>query len=114
MGNDEALEADKARQLVAANEVTVLDVRDDDDWHDKRIPGSRQVGEEDLAGAIEELEDDRSVLVVCQDGSRSAELVSKLREDGHEAVCIDGGIDAWASEKFPVQPAPEADDEAEV
>lgn len=114
MGIEEALEPDQARELVASNEVTVLDIRDDEEWHDKRVPGSRRVAEEELGSTIGELDDDRSVLVVCADGSRSAELVTKLREEGREVACIDGGMEAWAKEKFPVQPAPEADDNADI
>jgi hydroxyacylglutathione hydrolase len=114
MEMEEQLEPDQARELIASNEVMVLDIRGDDKWREKRIAGARQVDADAIDSALEDLEEDRAVLIVCEDGKRSAELAAKLREDGRDAACIEGGIDAWESEKLAMQPSDDVSDDAVV
>jgi sulfur-carrier protein adenylyltransferase/sulfurtransferase len=114
MSIDEALEPEQARELIASNEVTVLDLREDDEWHDKRVAGSRRVSEDELDATLEELDEERDLLIVCEDGEHSATIAARLRERGREASCIEGGMKAWEKEKLPMQPSVDADDEAKV
>jgi rhodanese-related sulfurtransferase len=111
---DETLEPEQARQLIASNEVTVLDVRADDDWHDKRVPGARHVSEAELDAALDQIEQEQAVVIVCDDGEQSAGLAARVRESGREAACIDGGMKAWEREKFPLQPSADADDDVKI
>jgi rhodanese-related sulfurtransferase len=111
---EEQLEPDQAREVIASNDVTVLDIRGDEEWREKRIAGSRQVDPDAIDEALEELDDDRAVLIVCADGKRSNELAAKLREDGRDATCIEGGIDAWESEKLAMQPSDDPADDAVI
>ena len=114
MEMEEQLEPDQARKLVGSDEVTVLDIRDDEQWREKRIAGSRQVDPESIDEALEELGEDRAVLIVCSDGKRSAELAGKLREDGRDAASIEGGVAAWEKEDFAMQPSDDVSDDAIV
>jgi rhodanese-related sulfurtransferase len=114
MSTDEALDPEQARELIASNEVTVLDIRPEDEWHDKRVPGSRRIEESDLDAAVEELDEDRSVLIVCEDGEQSAGIAARLRDGGREAACIEGGMNAWEKEKLAMQPSSDADDDARI
>jgi rhodanese-related sulfurtransferase len=114
MGIEERLEPEEARRLIASNEVTVLDVRGDEQWLEKRIAGSERVSEDDLESRLSDLDEDRDLLIVCEDGERSAQVASGLREQGREAGCIDGGIEAWEKEKLPMQPSVDAADDAKV
>lgn len=114
MEMEEQLEPDQARELIASDEVTVLDIRDDEQWREKRIAGARQVDAGEVDSALEGLDDDRAVLIVCADGKRSAELAAELREDGRDAACIEGGVDAWESEKLAMQPSDDVSDDAVV
>lgn len=114
MEMEEQVEPERARELIAADEVTVLDIRDDEQWREKRIAGSRQVDGDQIDSALEDIDGDRAVLIVCGDGKRSAELADKLRDDGRDAACIEGGIDAWESEKLAMQPSDDVSDDAVV
>jgi rhodanese-related sulfurtransferase len=114
MSLDDALEPEQARELIASNEAEVLDIRPEDQWHDKRVPGSRRVEESDLDAAVEELDEDRGLLIVCEDGEQSAGIAARLRERGREAACIEGGINAWEKEKLAMQPSSDADDDARI
>jgi rhodanese-related sulfurtransferase len=114
MGIDDVLEPERARELIASNEVTVIDIRPDEEWRDKRVAGARHVEEAELDSALAELDRDEAVLIVCGDGERSAGLAAELRDSGREASCIDGGMDAWESEKFPMQPSTDPDDDVRI
>ena len=114
MSLDDALEPEQARELIAANEAEVLDIRPEDQWHDKRVPGSRRVEEAELDAAIEELDEDRGLLIVCEDGEQSAGIAARLRERGREAACIEGGMKGWEKERLAMQPSSDADDDAKV
>lgn len=111
---EEKLEPERARELIAANEVEVLDVRSEDEWHEKRIAGARRVDSDDVEAALEDVDEDRPVLIVCANGDASAEIAAKLRDDGREAAIIDGGIDGWESDKLSLQPSDDVADDAKV
>ena len=114
MDTEHVLEPAKARELIASNRATALDIRDDEEWRDKRVPGALHAAEQELEAALDEVEEDQIVLVVCNDGERSAAVAEKLREGGREAACIDGGMEAWEGEKFPMQPSTDPDDDVIV
>ena len=94
----------EARQLVAADEVDVLDLRDEEAWAEAHIPGAHRAGD-DLDAKLESLEGDRKLLIVCEDGNRSGEVAEKLSGESREAVSIEGGMSAWLGDSMPSQPS---------
>ncbi len=114
MDVEATIEPEQARELIASNRATAIDIRDDEAWRDKRVPGARQASEEEIDAVLERVDEEQIVLVVCDDGGRSAELAEKLREAGREASCIDGGMDAWENGKLPLQPSDDPADDAKV
>jgi rhodanese-related sulfurtransferase len=111
---DEVLEPDTARELIASNAATVVDIREDDDWHENRVPGSVHAFEDNLGVALDGVDDERPLIIVCGDGDRSARLAAELRERGREVASIEGGMKAWMSEKFPIQPSADPDDDVRI
>jgi rhodanese-related sulfurtransferase len=95
---------DEARKLVASNEVEVIDLRDEEGWVKGHIPGAHRAAD-DLDAKLEELPDDRKLLVVCGDGKRSGEVAGELDGDDREAVSLAGGMEAWLSDGLPSQPS---------
>jgi rhodanese-related sulfurtransferase len=107
----EQIKPKDARAAVASQELFVLDVRDDEDWNSnsERIPGSVHIAAEELDSRLDDLPDDRKILVVCPDGERSAEIAEKIDgDDGREAVSLDGGVEKWRSDSLMTQPSPDA------
>jgi rhodanese-related sulfurtransferase len=102
--NEETLEPERARELVASDGAQVLDVRSEDDFADSRIAGAIRAEGDELDSAIESLDQDRPVLVVCDDGKRSAEVAEDLRERGYEAANVKGGMKGWLGDKLPSLP----------
>ena len=111
MAIEDVLDAEAARRVIASNDATVLDIRGDADWHEKRIAGAQRASEDELESTLEELGSDRAVVIVCSDGERSADLAAQLRERGREAASIDGGMDAWGG---PTQPSEDPADDVDV
>jgi rhodanese-related sulfurtransferase len=95
---------EEARELVASNEVEVVDLSEDESWFEGHIPGAHHA-HEDLDGTLEDLDRDRKLLIVCEDGSRSAEAAEKLSGDEWEACSLEGGMSAWRDGKLPAQPS---------
>ena len=104
LGN--TIDADEARKVIATpGAAQVLDIRPQDEFGEAHIAGSNNVDADDLDSAVEDLDEDSPVIVVCADGKRSAEVAERLRDEGYEAASIDGGMGSWTSDKLPTQPA---------
>lgn len=107
---------EEARKLIGSNEVDVIDLRDDEEWANGNIPGARRAGD-DVEAEVESIDSDRRLLIVCQDGSRSADVAEKLSDGEREADSLEGGMSAWLEKGMPSQPTedyePPSEDDAE-
>jgi rhodanese-related sulfurtransferase len=79
-----------------SDDTFLLDVREDDEWTAGHIPGARHVPMMEIPVRSDEIPTDRDVVVVCRVGSRSAQVVAYLRQNGWDRVInLDGGMSAW-------------------
>lgn len=88
-----------------ADEVTLLDVREDDEWAAGHAPGAVHIPMGELPARVEELAklpDDKPVYVVCRSGGRSARVTAWLNASGWDAVNVAGGMKSWHTEGRPV------------
>jgi rhodanese-related sulfurtransferase len=74
--------------------LTVLDVREPIEWAHGHIEGSVHVPLMELPQRLDELGQEQT-LVVCKVGARSAHAVDYLRQQGYDAVNLDGGLLEW-------------------
>ncbi len=81
--------------------LTILDVRELDEWEAGRIAGAIFVPLARLPWSLDRVPRDRTVVAVCRSGVRSAEAVNYLRPLGYEAENLDGGMQSWAAEGLP-------------
>jgi rhodanese-related sulfurtransferase len=80
-----------------AADAFILDVREDDEWTAGHAPDAMHVPMMQIPARIEEIPADRDVVVVCRVGSRSAQVVAFLQQNGLErAINLDGGMSDWA------------------
>jgi rhodanese-related sulfurtransferase len=101
---EEELEPARARELIATEGAQPLDLRDEDQYAEVRIAGTVRASEDDLDEALESIDQDRPVVVVCEDGERSAKVAADLRDRGYQAAALKGGMKAWAGDKNPTIP----------
>lgn len=90
-------------QMRTAATVTVVDVREADEYRAGHVPGARSMPLGVLGARVPELPRDRPVYVVCQSGGRSAQATRMLRGVGVEAVNVRGGTAAWIQAGQPVE-----------
>ena len=64
--------------------------------------GARHVPIDQLATWVGELPRDRTVVVVCRSGNRSAHATAMLRGAGVDAVNLEGGLRAWSAAGLPL------------
>lgn len=82
--------------LASDDPPVVIDVRTLDEWRSSHIDGSHNIPLNELKQRIDEVPLDRSVVVHCQTGYRSAIAASLMRQHGGLDVAdLIGGIVAW-------------------
>lgn len=88
-----------AAELNGAQPPLLLDVREQWESDLVSLPGALLVPLGQLQGAIDQIDHDRTIVVYCHAGVRSASALEQLRASGFaNARHLDGGIDAWARE----------------
>lgn len=75
--------------------VLVLDVRRKEEWDRKHIPEARHVPHVRLREHLDELPRDRTILVHCQSGVRSAVAAAFLHNRGFCVAYVDDRFDNW-------------------
>jgi rhodanese-related sulfurtransferase len=79
--------------------VSLVDVREDHEWEDSRIPYARHVVLATVPGRIEEFDGDPTY-VVCRSGGRSHHACEFVAQQGRRVVNVAGGMMAWISAGF--------------
>jgi hydroxyacylglutathione hydrolase len=94
-----------ASRLANGEALTVLDVRDDDEYAAGHIPGSLQIPYGTLLERLGELPRDRPLAVVCSGGKRSGLAASILQREGFDRVIhvAHGGVPTWRRSGHPVE-----------
>jgi glyoxylase-like metal-dependent hydrolase (beta-lactamase superfamily II) len=89
--------------LTVGKPVTILDVRRTKDYEEWAIPGSNHVDAYDAlkrkdpqALKTVQLQPDRPVVAICGAGVVSLEAAQQLRQQGYQALSLEGGMKAWS------------------
>jgi len=98
------LEPQRVKEILAADEAVLVDVREPYEWDAGRIAGAKHIELERLAGRADELPKDKPVIFQCRVGRRSALATDAFRAVGFDAYNMRGGIEAWANEGLPLEP----------
>jgi adenylyltransferase/sulfurtransferase len=102
---DEAFEIsveELKRRVDEGRPLTILDVRNPQEYDIARIPGSVLIPLHELQDRLGELDPAATIVAHCHHGSRSARAVNLLRQMGFSrAVNLAGGIDAWSTDVDP-------------
>jgi len=96
----------EAARIVGNDDNLVLDVREPDEFKSGHLRGAKLIPLGSLAGKLSEIEKfkDKTVLVYCRSGNRSATAANILCRAGFSDVSnLAGGIIAWQSEHYPVK-----------
>lgn len=87
----------------------VIDVRTPEEFADGHIPGAVNIGYEEVAARMDELDAPYGVALYCMVGPRARKGESALLERGYENVLhIEGGFSAWKQAGLPVSTDPKS------
>ncbi|MEO1130137.1 MAG: rhodanese-like domain-containing protein, partial [Planctomycetota bacterium] len=78
------LSPEQVRAMLGSADVVLLDCRRDDELQLARIDGAMHVPMEDLAARIDEIDEEKTVVVMCHHGIRSLSVAAVLRSIGFE------------------------------
>lgn len=94
----------EAVMLFNHEDAIVLDVREDSEYKDGRIPKARHIPLRQLKDRLKDLEKfkDKPIVAVCRTGNRSSHACRVLRQAGFERVHnLAGGMVAWEQAGLP-------------
>ena len=93
------------KESLAHSAVTLVDVRNSNEWAAGRIAGAQHVSLGTIGGRASEVPTDKPIVVQCAAGARSAIAASILKSKGVDNVVnLVGGIGAWRAAGLPVEP----------
>ena len=81
--------------------AALLDVRNQDEWEEARVPGVPLIPLPELAERTSEVPPGEPLYVICAGGVRSAKATEHLRTLGVDAVNVAGGTKAWIEAGYP-------------
>ncbi|SRR6266436_6449569 len=95
------------RERVARGERwTLVDVREDNEWADRRIPGAVHLSKGVIERDVEARFPDKNepIVLQCGGGFRSALVADNLQKMGYRnVVSLDGGIRGWIERGLPIE-----------
>ncbi len=94
------------RRLQAGEKLTLIDVREDNEWEKGHAKGAIHLGKGIIERDIESRfpEKNQELILYCGGGFRSALAADALRQMGYkQAISMDGGWKAWKENKLPIE-----------
>ncbi len=95
-----------ALQLINHKEAVILDVREQKEYDSGHILNAKLIPLGKLNERMNELEKfrDRSIIVMCRGGQRSATATALLGKQGYtQAYNLSGGVIAWQKANLPLE-----------
>lgn len=94
----ENLDPQQVRKLADSNEVTLIDVRESDEWREGHLPGAVHLPRGFLELQAESKMPNKSepIVIYCAGGNRSALAAATMKQMGYSNVRnMSGGFSAW-------------------
>ncbi len=98
--------AEVKKRMDAGERLTLIDVREDNEWSKGHIAGAAHLGkgiiERDIEAAVPNK--DQEIILYCGGGFRSALAADALKKMGYtNPVSMDGGWRGWNEQGFPTE-----------
>ena len=76
------------------NDYQIIDIRDEIEISHGIIPGAVAAQPEEI-GTNENIDRSKKLVICCSRGKYSVEVAEHLKEQGYDAVSLEGGYAAW-------------------
>jgi phage shock protein E len=91
-------------QIKERDDVVVIDVREPFEYEAGHIPGVTLIPMGEVPQRLSEIPTDKTVIVTCRTGNRSAEVTDYLRQQGFDNVHnMSGGIVDWQAAGYEIE-----------
>lgn len=101
--NYDEISIEQLQEYLEDDQYRLIDVRNNSEWEAGRIDGAKHIMLGTLKDQLDQLPKDKTYLMQCRSGARSAIATSIMKANGFENVLnVKGGYLAWLSEKLPV------------
>lgn len=77
------------------NQSMVVDIRPNDQYQRGTFPGAVNIPMAELEERRKELDEAKTIYMICHTGDRSQEYVEELEDEGYDAVNVEGGYRAY-------------------
>lgn len=87
-----------------ANDAVLIDVREPDEFLPRHAHGAVNIPMSEFIARIAETPRDRDALIICEHGTRSANVVRYLMRQGYtRTINVDGGTEMWEAAGLPME-----------
>ena len=87
-----------------SDDIHVIDVREMNEYTAGTMPGAKAIPMATVPVRMNELEQDKELVVICRSGARSAQVCMFLQQQGFENVFnLRGGLMSWARSGLPIE-----------
>ncbi|WP_163526694.1 rhodanese-like domain-containing protein [Halobacillus ihumii] len=100
MSNIPEINAEELQEVLDSNkEITIIDVREDEEVKQGVIPTAEHIPLGNIPEAVSSLDQNKKYVMVCRSGRRSMNASEFLKENGFQQVQnLKGGMLAWNGE----------------
>lgn len=86
------------KRLEAGEKLSIIDVREPDEWAAGHIPGAKLIPLNTIPHRCHELDPEESHILVCRSGGRSGVACEYLEQSGYKVSNMVGGMLEWDGE----------------
>lgn len=94
--NYENITADGVMKVMKDNNIKIIDVREANEFSRGHIPSAQLIPLGSLSQRLNEIDQNKKIIVVCASGGRSSRAAGILGEAGYEVSNMMGGMMAWS------------------
>ena len=97
---------DLKQRMDAGDNIQLIDVREPQEWAFAKIEGAKLIPLGEIMNRMDELDENREIVIHCKSGMRSARAVEALQRAGFKGDLknLKGGITAWSNDVDPKVP----------
>jgi rhodanese-related sulfurtransferase len=100
----QAISTDDLRALAQRADAQLIDIRLPFDYFGGRVPGSLNLPGSAVTARMGQFPADRTLVLICDDGVKSAEVAALALQAGFSQVAyLDGGYEAWLLADLPTE-----------
>lgn len=90
--------AELATKLKLGEKLNIIDVREDEEVAQGKIPGAEHISLGQLPDRLNEVDKNNHYYLVCRSGGRSGKACTFLEEQGYDVINMAGGMLDWNDE----------------